>query len=299
MKFYLRYILGLFILFLISTHSHANVLFVTNTNDVGAGSLRNQVLAANNGDSIVFAVSGQVNILSPLIFNKTLIIIGATAKHNTIHFQGGNFQLNSAFTVVFQKLRFIENVTGDYRFTSSNSGDFEFYDCLFENFTDENNDGAVFSVHGAGTTLMVENCGFFSNTAVYNGGVLELFNQAFAQFRNCTFFDNTAAFGGVFFPNTNTTLHLINNTFLNNSSVLYNATANNTIVINNNIFSSPNPSGMLQGSSTWNNLGGNVYSSTSGLLNTVLLLLGINTSGDTYAGNQANIHLRATHVTDG
>lgn len=71
--------------------AHAAIVTVTNTNDTGAGSFRNQVAAAIAGDTIAFALPANSTITltsGEITINKNLIINGASATNLTI--SGGN-----------------------------------------------------------------------------------------------------------------------------------------------------------------------------------------------------------------
>ena len=60
-----------------ATQTHAATITVTNTNDSGPGSLRQALRAANDGDTVVFAVTGTIALTSGgLPINKSLTISG-------------------------------------------------------------------------------------------------------------------------------------------------------------------------------------------------------------------------------
>src|SRR3954469_25753831 len=52
---------------------------VTNLDDSGSGSLRDQIAAAGNGDTIVFGVTGTITLASEIQFGKNLTISGPGA----------------------------------------------------------------------------------------------------------------------------------------------------------------------------------------------------------------------------
>jgi hypothetical protein len=55
----------------------ADTITVTNTNDSGAGSLRQALADANDGDTITFAVSGTIGLTSgELLVDKSITISG-------------------------------------------------------------------------------------------------------------------------------------------------------------------------------------------------------------------------------
>lgn len=72
---------------------------VTNLNDSGAGSLRQAILDANNGDTIKFVATGTITLMSgPLVINKDLTITGLDTSSSAI--SGSNkfrvFEITSA-----------------------------------------------------------------------------------------------------------------------------------------------------------------------------------------------------------
>ena len=65
--------------------ARASTITVTNTNDSGTGSLRQALTAANNGDTINFAVTGTITLTSGgLPVNKNITISGPGADQLSI-----------------------------------------------------------------------------------------------------------------------------------------------------------------------------------------------------------------------
>ena len=65
--------------------ARAATLTVTNTNDAGDGSLRQQIAGAAPGDTIVFSVTGPIVLTGgQLVVNKDLTIAGPGAKNLTV-----------------------------------------------------------------------------------------------------------------------------------------------------------------------------------------------------------------------
>src|SRR3954470_23504428 len=65
------------LLYAVALPVHAATITVTNTNDSGPGSLRQALTAANDGDTINFAVTGTITLTSGgLSINKNIIISG-------------------------------------------------------------------------------------------------------------------------------------------------------------------------------------------------------------------------------
>lgn len=68
-----------------ATPALAATIIVTNTNDSGAGSLRQALIDANSGDTITFSVSGTILLASPLpTLTKGGITIDAGTAHNIV-----------------------------------------------------------------------------------------------------------------------------------------------------------------------------------------------------------------------
>src|SRR6266511_885838 len=66
--------------FAVALLAHAATITVTNTNDSGAGSLRQALIDASDGDTITFAVSGTIVLTSgELLVDKSITIPGPGA----------------------------------------------------------------------------------------------------------------------------------------------------------------------------------------------------------------------------
>ncbi len=107
----------LFLTFLLAvslgTVSYAATFTVTNTNDSGAGSLRQAISDAMPADTVQFAenlAGGTINLQSEIAFNKGLIINGPNAGITTISGQDStrifNITGTDLETVVITRLRF-------------------------------------------------------------------------------------------------------------------------------------------------------------------------------------------------
>src|SRR5215467_9112760 len=80
-------VFAIFVLLLTATvmSAHAATITVTNTNDSGPGSLRQALVAAHDGDTITFAVTGNVVLTGGgLPVNKNVTILGPGADQLTI-----------------------------------------------------------------------------------------------------------------------------------------------------------------------------------------------------------------------
>jgi subtilisin-like proprotein convertase family protein len=90
-----------------------NVYHVTNLSDNGPGSLRYGLNAFTNSANIVFDVSGNIPLLSPLVIsNSNLTIAGQTAPGAGITLQNYPTLLDGATNVIIRYLRFRPGDTG-------------------------------------------------------------------------------------------------------------------------------------------------------------------------------------------
>ena len=79
-----RFAIGL-LLYAVALPVHAATITVTNTNDSGAGSLRQALAEAHDGDRITFAVSGTITLTSGgLVVAKNVTISGPGADQLSI-----------------------------------------------------------------------------------------------------------------------------------------------------------------------------------------------------------------------
>ena len=175
----------------IASQVHATTLTVTNLNDSGAGSLRERVAAANNGDTIVFAVGGTISLTSPhIVIDKSVTIVGPPAGivvRQQVLFQRiffvGNGSSNGP-TVTIQNLT-IRDGTNPRPIPIYEDGGGVYNDrskltlqsCVVRNCSVHNgggqfsrpSGGGVASV-GATAELTVSNCYFVDNFAMLQGG---------------------------------------------------------------------------------------------------------------------------------
>jgi subtilisin-like proprotein convertase family protein len=84
-----------------------NVYHVTHLGDSGAGSLRNGVTSLTGGGTIVFDVSGTINLSTPLLItNSFLTIAGQTAPGDGITVAGATTYVQGVHDVIMRYLRF-------------------------------------------------------------------------------------------------------------------------------------------------------------------------------------------------
>ncbi|MBN1450601.1 MAG: hypothetical protein JW963_06260 [Anaerolineales bacterium] len=174
--------------------AYAATLTVTNTNNNGPGSLRDAILNANSGDTIVFdaALSGGTIILSsPLTLSQDVTIDGS-ALASQITISGGN---NSG---VFGTGGNSINVTLDSL-----------------TIVEGNGQGAGFNNAG---TLIVRNSNFYRNISQTGNGaaIYNLFGDV--EVTNSRFYGNEAENGGAIY-NWYGMLTVTDSTFEDNSSI--------------------------------------------------------------------------------
>lgn len=169
----------------------ASIIVVTNTNDSGAGSLRDALAVANDGDTIdatgvsgtILLISGQLNV------DKDVTISGPGANHLAVDGNGQSrvFFINAGKTVTISGLTITNgNVPNDWG-------------------------GGISNVHG---TLTVSNCIISGNS---RGGILN--DEATLTVSNCTISGSSG--GGIFSgtgPSGIATVTITNSTISGNSA---------------------------------------------------------------------------------
>jgi autotransporter-associated beta strand protein len=98
----------------------STIYVVTNLNDSGAGSFRDAVSASNR--IVVFGVSGQINLLTPVSAKSNLTILGQTAPGQGIAIQGREVSFDKQSNDIVQYLRFREGTNDPSEKASINLG---------------------------------------------------------------------------------------------------------------------------------------------------------------------------------
>jgi predicted outer membrane repeat protein len=202
------------ILVMIMSPAKAGTITVINKNDSGAGSLRQALLSANAGDTIIFqsGLTGTIVLNGELLINKNLTIIGPGA--NKLALSGNdtsrviNIDNNTKVgpRTNISGLTFTKGLSND--FLASNQGGagilnsygvLTLNDCAFlanvalsgGAILNKGNDGSV--------TLHATNCGFTNNKASYDGGAIANGGRgglATVRMTYCSFSGNSAPSGG-------------------------------------------------------------------------------------------------------
>src|SRR6266581_2106161 len=214
------------LLFAVATPAHAATITVTNTNDSGAGSLRQALTDANNGDTITFAVTGTIGLTSgELVVDKSITISGpgadnlavnGNAAYRVFYIAPGNTITISGLTITngratagypdnvgagidneFARLS-VNNCTISGNIASyGGAGIFNDGAGIFKNGSDQD--------EGATAVLQVSNSTISGNSAQHGGGIAN-FNEggtATVEISNTTFSGNSAPQGGGIWNYTN------------------------------------------------------------------------------------------------
>ena len=160
----------------------AATITVANTNDAGAGSLRQAIADSSDGDTIDFSVTGAIKLTSAELFvNKSVTISGPGARSLAVdgNANGRVFHIAPGKTVAISGLTI--------RNASANAG------------PDLNDGGGIYNDHA---TLTVTNCTVSGNFAVLGGGIMNDGSSGSASLTisNSTLSGNSASFlgGGIY-----------------------------------------------------------------------------------------------------
>ncbi len=139
-----------------------NIITVTNLNDSGAGSLRQALGDAGDGDTINFAVIGTINLTSDeLVIDKNITISGPGSNSLTVRPSSGSFF--RVFDVMPSHSITIQGITISFGYAGSAQGGGIYLDehvtatiadCVLTNNYTGDIGGAIFSNGGAMLTVL-------------------------------------------------------------------------------------------------------------------------------------------------
>ncbi|GAB4560155.1 MAG: hypothetical protein Kow0047_06610 [Anaerolineae bacterium] len=207
----------------------------------GDCSLRDAILVANAGDTIVFSVSGTITLtLGELTVGNDLTISGPGAGNLTISGNDASrvLYISEGTDVALSGLTIArgrasgddDNGGGIY-----NLGHLELSRCIIADNQADWDGGGIYN-YSTGV-LDAQQCAFIGNSAAFGGGIKN--ENATISLTNCTFYDNSADYrGGGIDSGANSTLNITNCTFSGNikggiGNPDSETTAVNTIVANN------------------------------------------------------------------
>jgi predicted outer membrane repeat protein len=183
---------------------HAAMLIVTTTNDNGAGSLRQTLVAAHDNDTITFAVTGSIVLTSgELLVDKSITIAGPGLGNLAVD---GNVN-SRVFHVGSGKVVSISGLTIKNGRANGTAPD--------------GNGGGIYNDHA---TLMLTSCLISGNSASgYGGGLYN--DHLTVTLTDCQITGNSAGFGsGIFNDGFGGSATLrISNSSIENNSALHNA----------------------------------------------------------------------------
>lgn len=251
---------------------------VSNTNDSGAGSLRQAITDANNspGSTISITATGTVTLATALPAITADVTISGPGAANFI-ISGGNsstvgtiFTIDSGVTASISGLT-ITKAAGSCGGSSLDYGGGICVDggtLTVDNIAFINNSANVGGgIYNQGT-LTVSNCTFSGNSSTGNGGAIA--NDSVATVTNGTFFgDSSTSGGGGGIYSQGTSLTVTNSTFDGNSSSTAGAALANesgTMTVANSILTADSQGGECYGNGCpTNGSGGNIVGVSANL----------------------------------
>jgi hypothetical protein len=217
-------------------HACLAAITVTNTNDSGAGSLRQAMADICAGGTITFGSDASITLTSSSLLLKKIMTIDGAGHSVTISggFALGDFSVNSGVTASLKHL-LIANGKAHQGGGIYNEGVLTVQNSTIYGHMAMGDGGGIYN----DGTLTVQNSTFFDNSTSANGG--GIFNEGTLTAQNSTFSDNMAGFGGGIYNDD--TLTVQNSTFSHNSAAtgggggIYNNLVwdlSNTIIANSN-----------------------------------------------------------------
>jgi len=102
----IRFVAASLLFFAVALAARATTIVVTNTNDSGPGSLRQALADANNGDTIVFAITGTIALTTGELLVGTSVTISATPGSMAVDGTNNSrvFHISSGTTVTISGL---------------------------------------------------------------------------------------------------------------------------------------------------------------------------------------------------
>jgi predicted outer membrane repeat protein len=219
--------------------AHAATITVTNTNDSGSGSLRQALADANDGDIIIFAVTGTIGLTSgELLVDKSITVSGPGAANLTVNGNANSrvFHIGSGRIVAISGLPITNgNASGGFPDGGGIYNDhatLTLSDCTISDNSAFRNGGGVYNDRA---TLTINNCMVSENLAGNEGGGIcndDDGGSTTLQISDSVFSSNSAEFGGAICNDARmggTAMLFISNSALSSNSVGYDAGAILTI----------------------------------------------------------------------
>lgn len=253
---------------------HAATITVTSDQDSGANTLRQAVIDALSGDQIDFSGVTNIQLLTPILIDKNLVITGPVTIDGAGTTSLLNVQTNR--TVTLSALSFengfsaFSNIGG----AVTNLGTLTVTSCQF-NQNSANTGGAI--LNRLTGSLVVSGSTFDANTAVF-GGAIGANGGPAVSITTSTFTENSSqALGGAIYVGSNTSLTLLTSELTENSSLAGGAVYSSGlsfVTISDSTFDTNSTTGS----------GGAVYSSASGVKTITNAIFNNNSSSESSGG---------------
>src|SRR6266699_2234152 len=190
---------------------HAATITVTSTADSGAGTLRDALASASDGDTIDFSVTGTITLTSgQLVVNNSLTISGPGAANLAVNGNAASriFYISSGKTVTISGLTITNGRKSGIGIESQGAGILNDHatltvsNCTITGNSAAGNGGGIYNTGGlfGSATLTVNNSTISGNTAPASGG--GIYNNGSSSgsapltVSNCTISGNSAGSGG-------------------------------------------------------------------------------------------------------
>jgi hypothetical protein len=241
---------------------------VTNTADAGAGSLRQALTAASDGDTIRFdpSLNGKTITLTSgeLLVNKSVAITGPGSAQLSVNGNaaGRVFHISPSKTVTMSGLSIVNGISQPPNYGGggiyNDHANLTLNNCTISgNKADRSNGGGIYiDGYGGGATLTISNCTISGNSAWPGGGLYNYLGTV--TIANSTLSGNSDNGyndgGGI---DNGGTMTITNSTLSGNSAALGGAIYNHQngiLTITNGTFS-----GNFSNNASWGNLGGGIY----------------------------------------
>ncbi len=203
----MKYKLFVFTLLIFVVFSgYATTITVSSSSDSGAGTLRNAISVANNGDVIIFSSSLQGDSIvltsGPIRIQKNITITGPGADKLIISGNGSSriFQIDTGITVTIQKIQLRNGKAGSTSQVKDggailNYGNLLLQECVISYSYAKMFGGGIFN----NGNLTINRCSIYENHADSSGGAIANFN-GWVSITNSTISSNYAykQGGGIF-----------------------------------------------------------------------------------------------------
>jgi predicted outer membrane repeat protein len=221
----------------ITLFSNAATITVKNTSDAGAGSFRQALADATNGDTIMFdlpSYPATINVKSRYnISNKNIAIIGPSNQSVTLEGHSDKssstqiFYLHKNAVVELKNLTLTKQSGGVDNYGQSliyNGATLHINNCLLHNVVDKSAQGSVIYNAWAGN-LFLNNSTFSGNYGSQGGAIYSTGNLVI---ESCTFNENYAEYngGGIFWHINGGSFNCRNSIFQNSTCFKYNKVIN-------------------------------------------------------------------------